>query len=139
MMNHAHRWLMRSYALCSPIGLKENYSDTELDDLEALTSRFSRASDILIQHVYRTIDEIELESGGTVLDRLNRAEKRGIIDSVQQVRSIRVLRNNIAHEYVLEDLIEVFHTTLAMTPVLLDHIERAVAYCHHRYQIPEAD
>lgn len=39
---------MRSYALCSPIGVKETYSDTELDDLEALTSRFSRASDILI-------------------------------------------------------------------------------------------
>jgi len=134
MAEHAKNWLLRSYEICRPIGIKESYSDEEFDALEALTSRFSRSSDILIQQVYRTIDEVELEPGGTVLDRLNRAEKRGLIDSVQEVRVIRELRNSISHEYEFEDLIVVFHDTLRLTPDLIGLIDKAMEYCYSRYR-----
>lgn len=133
MAEHAKNWLVRSYEICKPIGIKERYSDKEFDALEALTSRFSHCSDILIQQVYRTIDEVELEHGGTVLDRLNRAEKRGLIDSVQEVRTIRELRNSISHEYEFEDLIAVFHDTLRLTPDLIGLIDKAMEYCYSRY------
>ncbi|MFH0966534.1 MAG: hypothetical protein V1862_02460 [Methanobacteriota archaeon] len=139
MTEHAKNWLHRSYTICSSIGIKDQYSDAELDDLEALTSRFSRASDILIQQVYRAIDEVELEQGGTVLDRLNRAEKRGLVDSVTEVRAIRELRNTISHEDELADLIELFHDTLSMTPSLLQLIDRAEKYCHIKYKSGDED
>lgn len=135
MTDQSKKWLERSYNICMGIGVKETYTDDELDDLEALSGRFSRASDILIQQVYRTIDEVELESGGSVLDRLNRAEKRGIIDSVREVREIRELRNSISHEYEFEGLIEIFHDTLSLTPRLIHLIDQAMMYCHAKYQV----
>ena len=56
------------------------------------------------------------------LNRLNRAEKRGVIDSVEQWREIRELRNQIAHEYVLSDLRELFEAAIRVTPVLLETV-----------------
>lgn len=78
-LENSNNMLSYSYNICSNIGLKEKYSLEELDKFEALTSRFARTSDILIQKVLRLIDIIELEIPGTVIDRINRAEKRELI------------------------------------------------------------
>ena len=53
----------------------------QLERLESLTSRFARLSDLLIQRVFRLVDEIELTGEGSVLDRIYRAEKRGWVSS----------------------------------------------------------
>ncbi len=87
--------------------------------LEALTARFARLADLLIQKVFRAQDALLLEDEGTLIDRLNRAERRGVIDSAADWRQIRALRNQIAHEYVLEDLRPLFEAVLRWTPVLL--------------------
>ena len=47
----------------------------ELERLESLTSRFARLADLLIQRIFRLVDEIELTGGGSILDRVYRAEK----------------------------------------------------------------
>lgn len=70
----------------------------QLERLESLSSRFSRLADLLIQRIFRLIDEIELVSGGTILDRIYRAEKRGWANAPELIR-IRELKNLIAHEY----------------------------------------
>ena len=90
--------------------------------LEALTARFARLADLLVQKLFRAQDALLLEDEGTLLDRLNRAEKRGVIDSVEQWREIRELRNQIAHEYVLSDLRELFEAVIRFTPVLLETV-----------------
>lgn len=90
--------------------------------LEALTARFARLADLLIQKLFRAQDAMLLEDEGTLLDRLNRAEKRGVIHSVEQWREIRELRNQIAHEYVLSDLRELFEAVIRVTPVLLETV-----------------
>ena len=77
-MDDAAKWLERSRGICQKIGIKESYEDGEYDAFETLTSRFARASDMLLQKVFRAIDRVELEEGGTLLDVLNRAEKRGL-------------------------------------------------------------
>ena len=61
----------------------------EHDALEVLASRFARASDLLVQRAFRGIDRAELEDPGSVLDVLARAEKRGLIESVERFRLIR--------------------------------------------------
>ncbi|MEW5888531.1 MAG: hypothetical protein AB1768_05705 [Pseudomonadota bacterium] len=54
-----------------------------MERLESLTSRFARLTDLLIQQVFRVADRLDQLEEGTPIDRLNRAERRGWIDSTQ--------------------------------------------------------
>jgi uncharacterized protein YutE (UPF0331/DUF86 family) len=125
----AERWLRRSYTQCSQIGIRDAFSDEDFDHFETLTSRFARVSDMVLQKVFRNIDRLELEEGGTLLDVLNRAEKRGIIPSADQFRELRELRNEIAHEYALDDLKALFASVLEHTPALFSILDLTKAYC----------
>lgn len=122
-------WLKRSYVNCSRIGVKEQYSEDEFDAFENLASRYARMLDVILNKVFRSIDAIELEDGGTLLDVVNRAEKRGIITSAERVRDLKDLRNDIVHEYETDDLRSLFRSTLEATPELFEISERAERYC----------
>lgn len=124
-------WLRRSEGICQNIDVAGELRDEEHDALEVLASRFARASDMLIQRAFRGIDRAELEDSGSVLDVLAKAEKRGLIESLDQFRLIREVRNEIAHEYLLEDLGELFQKVKDYTPLLLAAIESTQAYCKH--------
>lgn len=108
--------------------LPQDPDENLLIDLDALTARFARVSDIIMQKLFRAIDAIELTDEGTLLDRLNRAEKRGLISSAEQWRVIRMLRNQIAHEYVLQDQQELFTNTAENTPELITAFDRVIEY-----------
>ena len=101
----------------------------DLEKLESLTARFARFNDILLQKIFRLIDVIDLDHAGTVRDRINRAEKKELINNAVEFIEIRELRNSIAHEYQPEALSLIFPRVLAYTPVLLDIADRARAYC----------
>ncbi len=105
------------------------YSLDEMDRFEALTSRFARTNDILIQKFFRVIDELDLESGGTVRDRIQRAEKKNLINSVEDFIEMRILRNDIAHEYLPSAVKDIFEKVLEFTPKLLESIQRVKDYC----------
>jgi len=122
-------WLSRSLKRCQKAAGKSGLSPADLDAFEALTSRFARLSDMILQKLFRGLDRIELEDSGTLLDALNRAEKRGLIDSVAAFREIRELRNEIAHEYAQEELSELFEGVLQYSPALLEIVRRAGDYC----------
>ncbi|MGH8658023.1 MAG: hypothetical protein ACREV4_05995 [Gammaproteobacteria bacterium] len=77
MMDSAIRWLSRSYQICSDIGIKGSYTPEEYDAFETLTSRYARAIDLMLRKVLRAVDAVELEIGGTLIDTINRAEKKG--------------------------------------------------------------
>lgn len=128
LLDDAAEVLQYSHDVCSKIGIKESYSLEELDRFEALTSRFARTSDILIQKILRLIDIMELESPGTIIDRINRAEGRGLISSAREFREIRRLRNDIAHEYILSAINDINFKALELTPSLLDSVERVKKY-----------
>ena len=127
-LQKACHWLNRSSQKCIQIGVKENYSDDEFDAFENLTSRFARTSDLLIQKVYRSIDKVEFEEGGTLIDVLNRAHKRGLLDSLEEVRQLRELRNEITHEYKAIFLPPIFKSVLQQTPLLLTLVEKVILY-----------
>ena len=128
-LSESLRWLKRSFSICTDIGIKEDYGEDEFDAFETLISRFARTVDILLQKVLRGIDRVELEDQGTLLDVLNRAHKRGLIDSVENIRLIRELRNDIVHEYTSEKLAALFSEVLASVPELLELAERIDRYC----------
>ncbi len=129
LLDNAVHWLQRSFTICSGVGVKENYTEEEYDDLETLTSRFARVSDIIIQKVFRSIDAVEFENQGTLIDVVNRAHKRGFFESIEKVREIRELRNSIAHEYIQEGLADTFADVLELTPELFNMVVQIKNYC----------
>ncbi len=112
--------------------LPENSSLDEIESellerLEALAARFARLADILLQKLFRAIDAIELVDEGSLLDRLARMEKRGLIESAAEWRQIRELRNQVAHDYVVEDLRTLYNDIFSYSPkliALVPHVER---------------
>jgi hypothetical protein len=122
-------WLRRSFDICVKIGIKNEYLEDEFDQFENLTSRYARTTDLLINKILRSIDAVELVESGSVIDAANHAEKRGIIDSVSQLRELKDLRNEIAHEYETEDLSKLFVLVLDAVPRLFVLADRVVSYC----------
>ena len=118
---------------------RDALSDEEMERLESLTSRFARVADLLVQRVMRLVDELELLPPGTLLDRLNRAEKRGWIDRAAQWRRIREVRNMIAHEYADDKLAEIYAEVFALAPQLLAAVPKVGAYAENLVRQLEAD
>ena len=86
----------------------EEYNEEQLETVEAFTSRFARCADLLVNKVLRSLDRYELKPGGTLLDVINRAEKRGIISNVGELREMKDIRNIIAHDYAGVQMEQVF-------------------------------
>ena len=84
------------------------YNEEQLETVEAFTSRFARCADLLVNKVLRSLDRYELKSGGTLLDVIIRAEKRGIIPNVDELREMKDIRNIIAHDYAGIQMEQVF-------------------------------
>jgi uncharacterized protein YutE (UPF0331/DUF86 family) len=127
--------LKYSYGNCQKIGIQEEYVIEDMDQFEAFTSRFARMSDMLIQKIFRLIDKIELDDEGTIRDRINRAEKKGIIGSADTFIQIRIVRNDIAHEYHTENLKDIYKKVLELAPYLLNCVEKIREYCKKRNYI----
>lgn len=120
--------LRYSYEKCQAIELMDGLSYDEQESFEALTSRFARLSDLIIQKIFRLLDILDLEEEGTIRDRINRAEKKGAIHSADDFIEIRILRNEIAHEYKSETIYAIFEKVLEYTPKLLESVETITAY-----------
>ena len=129
LLNDARDILLYSFNKCTAIGIKESYEPEELESFESFTGRFARLSDILIQKIFRLVDELDLDTQGTIRDRINRAEKKELIVSSDVFVEIRMVRNDIAHEYLPEAIHDIFEKVLILTPHLLDGVARTITYC----------
>ncbi|MEI6148035.1 MAG: hypothetical protein WCS01_02985 [bacterium] len=127
-LDEGARWLRRSLVRCRKAATKRELTPADFDAFEALTSRYARVSDMILQKLFRGLDAVELEDGGTLLDALNRAEKRGLIETTNDFLEVRELRNEIAHEYTQDNLRPLFDSVLERTPVLLETIRRSRVY-----------
>jgi hypothetical protein len=128
-LNLSADWVKYSYEQCVPIGIRAQYSRDEFDKFENLTSRYARATDMLVNKVLRSIDTVESEDTGTIIDIMNRAEKRGIVESAELLHTIKDLRNNIVHEYQIKKITGFFADVLEYAPVLLGLIVMVNEYC----------
>jgi len=140
-MTHALAWLQRSHDQCTALRRKQELLAEDYDAFEALTSRFARVRDILLQKFFRALNVVELSSGGTLLNVLMRAEKRGLVKSADDFLEIRELRNEISHEYAMDDLRELFWDVLDRTPDLIKVVTVATTEADKRYlaaKAPEA-
>ncbi len=126
-LQQAAQHLAYSLQRCEKLLGDQDLSPEQLERLESLTSRFARLSDLLIQRIFRLIDDIELTGTGTILDRIYRAEKRGWCNATELIK-IRELRNLIAHEYAADKMQEIFATVATLTPILLATVPAVDGY-----------
>ena len=129
ILNKSAEWVQRSYEQSKNIENKENYSIEEFDKLENLASRYARTTDMLVNKVLRSIDTVESEDIGTIIDIMNRAEKRGIVQSAELLHTIKDLRNDIVHEYQISEITKFFIDIQKYTPALLEIIKNVNTYC----------
>ncbi len=111
----------------------KDFNEEQLIELEALTARFARLSDLLIQKIFKTINKLDAEAPGTVRDRILQAEKKGIIQDADTVLEIRNVRNTIAHEYESIDVKEMFLFVFRHAPVLITILKNAKQYADKFY------
>jgi hypothetical protein len=126
-------WIQLSFDECLVIGIKEAYEVDEFGKFETLCSRYSRGIDFLIRKMFRTLDAYEFENQGTLIDVVNNAHKRGLFEDIEKIRIMKDVRNTIAHEYIEDDLTEVFDEVLEYTEVLISIINTTLSYIQKRY------
>jgi len=125
-------WIETSFYECSAIGIKTEYSVDEFGKFEILCSRYSRGIDFLIRKIFRTLDEYEFENQGTLIDVVNNAHKRGLFEDIEELRIMKDIRNTIAHEYIEDDLVEVFEEVLEYCKKLIMIIKTTLTYIDTR-------
>lgn len=128
LMEKSRDKLEQSFSQCQKISLKTKLNAADEIAFEALTARFSRLSDYLVQRLFRTVDVIELDDSGTLRDRINRAEKKRWIKDANDFIEIRTLRNIIAHEYGDDEVITIYRKVMFFTPVLLEACKTVKEY-----------
>jgi hypothetical protein len=112
----------RSLVKCRDLDFSPPISFETEESLDALSSKFSRVSDIFTQKVLKTLIFFLREDAPTFLDRMNLCEKLGIIPSAEEIIAIRDLRNIIAHEYLSENLVEIYTEIIQLSDNLLKAI-----------------
>jgi len=124
--------LQRSMAKCSQMTPSPQQSFEEEESFDALTSKFARCSDMLTQKVLKTLVFLLREEAPTFVDRMNLCEKLGAISSAKSLVEIRDLRNTIAHEYAVDDLMELYADVLKLCPQLLEAAKSAEVFAGGR-------
>ncbi len=121
-------WIDLSYKQCLSIGIKREYSVEEFGHFETMCSRYARGIDFLIRKIFRTIDEYEFENQGTLIDVVNNAHKRELFDDIEQMRIMKDIRNTISHEYIEDELTNVFEDVLRYSEELIKIINNTITY-----------
>jgi hypothetical protein len=93
-------------------------TEGQLESAEAFTGRFARCVDLLVNKVLRSLDRVEMQTEGTLLDVVNRAEKRGFVASALDLREMKDVRNTIAHDYAGAKAAEIFNYCRLQKPIL---------------------
>ena len=108
--------------------------------LEAFVSRFGRMQDtIAVKLLPRWLTAIA-ETPGSQLENLNRAERLGVVDSVENWLAARTLRNRLVHEYMENP--EAFAEDLALakpyTHLLVNTFNNLREFAERRMDIDDA-
>lgn len=125
-------WIEISFNECSKIGIKDKYTIDEFGKFETLCSRYSRGIDFLIRKIFRTLDEYEFENQGTLVDVVNNAHKRGLFEDIEQLRIMKDVKNTVVHEYIEDELAEVFDEVLHYSKELINIIKNSLNYIDKR-------
>lgn len=84
------------------------YSADEAEPYDALSDRFVRAVEVCLKF-FRSYERLQFaEESDTLRDQLNRMEKMGVISSVERWFQMRDVRNRIVHDYLPQDIKQIY-------------------------------
>lgn len=126
------QWLLKSSEKSRNIQISPDISEDEIETLETLSNRFSRTVDFLINKVLRSIDIYELEDTGTKLDTVIRAEKRGFVSDYKTLIQLKDLGNELAYQYLEEEIFHKFEEVVRLTPVLAGICSKVIKYIQEK-------
>jgi hypothetical protein len=108
--------------------------EDEKDRLDAFRVRFSDLQDVPGGKLFRSVLLAEEEESGSMLDTLDRMEKRGIIRTVDDWRRLRDARNLLTHEYprLAEEQAEALNTAYRDATALIGTLDALVRYVRER-------
>ena len=124
-------WLVKSLEKAKEIDIS-SLEEEDIEKIEVLFSRFSRSVDMLINRILRGIDLLELEDGGTKLDVVIRAEKRGFVESYEELIALKDLRNELAHEYIGERFVDKLSEVLESSEKIIGIADRVMDYIYNQ-------
>jgi hypothetical protein len=102
-------------------------TDGEKESWDGFVTRFARSSNLFLSKFIRAYVRLDDPAfDGSFRDQLNRAEKLGLIDSIDPWLEIRELRNVLVHEYSDSDLRKIFEKMIRFTPLVLE-LEKRLA------------
>ncbi len=126
--------LNASFIRCEPFITNNVITSIEEEFVESFTARFNRLADMYFQSTLKLIDEVDFETEGSFKDRLNRADKKGLITNVTSLLNIRILRNKIVHDYLPSSLQYLFTESHKHSPQLLKEVNNAIIYLQNNLQ-----
>jgi len=130
----ARAWVERSYKN-SPAPPYESLNEEDWDQLEALSGRFARLVDLIVHKLFRALDRYEFEETISLLDSANRAVKRGLVENVDELRDLKDIRNEIVHEYSVEDVVSLHEDIYNAAPGLIALVGKIGDYMADRHGI----
>ena len=107
---------------CKAIGNKTDYSFTEQESLDSLTSKFNRVTDLYTKRVLHSVWMLLYEGFAPFIDMVKIMEKLNIIHSGEQLTAMRDLRNAIELECLPDVLIDFIPEVIHYSAMLDDNI-----------------
>lgn len=103
--------------------------------LEAFVSRYARLQDNIAGKLIPVWLETLSERPASQLENLNKAEKLGVINSVEDWLSARQVRNNLVHEYVVDpaDMVDALQLAKVATGQFFDTYNAINIYIHNTH------
>ena len=99
-------------------------AENEIESLEALSNRFARTVDILLNKVLKSLDMLELEDVSRNLDIVIRAEKRNFIDDYNYIIELK----DLSHEYIEDYIIDKYKEILKNITSIVSIYKKIVNY-----------
>jgi len=127
---------MLSLEKCRKIEIKENMSFEEQESFDSLTSKYARLSDMYSQKYLTTIFIYLRENPKSFIDKANLAEKLNLVESYSQLLDLRDLRNEISHEYIIEELTELYKNVISYADVLINSINQSRRFVSEKITNP---
>ncbi len=99
-------------------GQVSQLSDDQIDRLDLYLGRFSKLQDFITSKLFRSVTLASLEDTSqdvSLIDTLRRMEKYGIVTSLDDWMEMRLLRNSLTHEYLIDETAVIENINAAFT------------------------
>lgn len=109
--------------------------DDAIDRIDLFLSRFGKLQDFMAGKLFRALSRASLEDTDqdvSLLDTLNRMEKFGVLQTVDDWLEVRLLRNAFAHEYLTDS--QAIAENINLAARLYDLLPQTLQRCHEFYR-----